>query len=159
MPMKYMSIKTDPFDEKEESFVDYSANFDRDCKDIKRSLRFEQGYDGVHVFVVVSDHEDHEKNKLLEIPAASGDALNYEVHDTVRDVYHIEGIDFFEIGAIPVNYRVAMDDVPWEMDIPLPFSLIKRYMTEEQKAGYEKWKAAYKGSEYSFEYLQVLGVY
>jgi hypothetical protein len=49
-------------------------------------------------------------------------------------------------------------DTTWEEDIPLPFSVIRRYLTENQLKSYMEWKAKYKKG-YVIQYVQTLGVF
>lgn len=137
---------------------DFLKNLPRDSKELKKALRVEQDTCGVQVFAVAV-HHDFEKNKPLEIPAAFGSPLSDDVYDTVRDSYHVEGVDFFEVGMVPVNYRIYLEDTIWQVDVPLPFSLIKKYLTDSQKEAFEKWKAAYKSGQYTIQFLQVTGLF
>lgn len=132
-----------------------SMNLVKDVRDIKRFMRLEEGHDGVHVWVVVS-HEDCEFNRRIEISTQYGSPLTPEVHDTVRDAYYVEGVGIHEIGYIPVNYILFLEESDFELNIPLPFSVIKRYMTEEQKRAFFEWKASFKGAEFKFRFFQAL---
>lgn len=143
-----------------DSFVesDYSDNLSKDSRDIKKALKIEQDCSGVYIIAVVSNVNSDEDD-LLEIPARVGDPLTYEAHDIVRDVFHVNGIAYHEIGRIPVNYRISIEDVPWQIDLPLPLTVIRRYMTDEQKHLFDKWKAEFVGKDYSFEFIQILDVF
>lgn len=137
---------------------DYSGNAKKDSQEIKRCLRVEQDTRGVTVYVIVS-HKDPDNNRMLQVPASSGEALNNEVHNLLRDEYNVHGVDYHEIGPIPVNYVIRFDDTFWEQDIPLPFPVIKRYMSEEQKRDYDEWRSKYPTKDHEFKYLQVLGMF
>src|SRR4051812_13112043 len=88
----------------------------KDVRDIKRSLKIEQDCLGSYLFAVAM-HCDLDQNKLLEIPAYHGESLNVEVYDIVKDCFHVQGVDFLEIGSIPVSYRMSIADLPWEFDL------------------------------------------
>jgi hypothetical protein len=139
-------------DFKEEKYLEHTT---RDAKEIKKSLRLEQNYQGIWVWAVVS-HRDFELNQKIEIPAKFGVSLTPEVHDTVNDVIYLEGISFLEIGYIPVNYRLIIEDADFDLQIPLPLAVIKKYMTPEQNKIYRSWKSAFKGADFQFRYFQVL---
>lgn len=134
---------------------DYLEHTNRDAKEIKKSLRLEQNYQGIWVWAVVS-HRDFELNQKIEIPATFGMPLTPEVHDTVNDVIYVEGISLLEMGFIPVNYRLIIEDADFDLQIPLPFSVIKKYMTSEQNKIYRNWKSAFKGADFQFRYFQIL---
>jgi hypothetical protein len=118
----------------------------------------EQDTNGVQV-IAVAVSNDETKNKVLDIPTSTGTPLNTEVHNLVRDSYHVEGVDFYEIGPIPVNYRITIDGTPWEADIPLPYTVIRRYLSAAQIKSFDDWRSKYKADEFDIEYLQILGVY
>jgi hypothetical protein len=145
----------DAFDEK----PDYSENEKRDAKDIKKAIRISQEDVGMHVVAIAQNMAVPDLNLLLEVPTIDGDPLNSEVYDTVKDCYHVRGVSSYDIGRIPVNYVISLDDGNWEQEIPLPFSVIKRYMTEDQRKSFEEWRSKYKSSDFSIVYLQMLGVF
>lgn len=139
----------------EDCISKYLAQSAKDIKDIKKSIKIEQEYFGVHVFVVSISKNDCD-NIPIEIPCTYGKSLSNDVYNIVRDSYLVYGVDFHELGTIPVNYRAKIEAVEWEIDIPLPESVIKKHMTSDQKEFLEKWCLEYKKQDYDFYYLQVL---
>jgi hypothetical protein len=136
---KYFVIEENKDDE---DFPDYFENVVRDTRDIKRGIKLHQDTCGTYVFVVAVNN-NYENNRLLEISCNFGKPLNSEVHDMVKDAYHVEGVDFLEIGMVHVNYRMSIDHCMWDVDIPLSISVIKRYMTEDQRLKYDRWRSIY----------------
>jgi hypothetical protein len=96
-------------------------------------------------------------NKRIEIPTHLGLPITPEVHDTVRDIYILEGVETFDLGFVPVSYRLVMEDADWDTHVPLPFSVIKRYISSDLKNQYMKWKSKFKDSDYRIQLLQMLG--
>lgn len=142
-----------------DNFVaDHSENIGKDRREIKKALHIKQDSIGVSVYAVAIN-KNSDNNRLLEIPTTSGSPLNYEVHNIVRDCYHVAGVSFHEIGEIPVNYCITMDETSWEEDIPLPPSVINRYMTEKQRELFEAWRATFNSDDHSILYLQILGTF
>lgn len=137
----------------------YDKYIPRDSRDIKKCIRIEQDYSGVFVFAVAVDTDDYDKNKPMEVPAQFGAPLSEEVHDQVKDVYHVDAVSVHEIGRIPVNYKLYLDDTLWCVDVPLPFAVIKKYMDDYQKQEFEKWRSAYKSANYSIRFLQVVSLF
>jgi hypothetical protein len=138
-------------------FEKYIEQAPKDSRDIKKALKIEQGHLGVYVCALATN-ENYELNKRIEVPTTFGTPLTAEVHDTVRDVYYLEGVDIHEVGLIPVNYRIFIEDSDWESYVPLPFSVIKRYLSDEQKFSYYKWSSAYKGRGFHIRLVQILGL-
>jgi hypothetical protein len=131
--------------------------FVKDARDIKRNLHVEQGDSGVFVYAIAVSKEVIDS--FISIPAKFGTPLGNECYDMVKDVYYVEGRSYLEIGEIPINYRLVDSTNCWVSDIPLPRSVMKRYMTEEQKKKMSEWKSQYSSSLYNIEFLQVLSVY
>lgn len=137
----------------------YDKYIPRDSRDIKKSLRLEQDYAGVFIFAVAIDTDDYEHNQPMQVPAQFGAPLSEEVHDQVKDVYHVDAVSVHEIGRIPVNYKIYLDDTLWCVDVPLPFTLIKKYMDDQQKQRFEEWRSAYKSDKYAIRFLQVVALF
>jgi len=131
----------------------------KDRRDIKRCLQVQKDSFGVRVFAVAIS-KDHDYNQTLKISTAAGEPLCTEVYDLVKDCYYVNGVSWFEIGIIPVNYRLLMESVYGsEIDIPLPPSVIRRHMSDRQKEDFNVWKRDFQAKTYRIEFLQVLNVY
>lgn len=135
----------------------YLENIVKDSKDIKKIIHIEQNYFGVYVFALAV-HENYELNKKIEIPTHLGTPLTPEVHDTVRDVYYLEGLDVLELGHIPVSYRLIIDDCDWDTHVPLPLAVIKRYLTQKQKSILSNWMNTFKNQNCKIKFVQLLGL-
>ena len=142
------------FDIEEQKHVDAEK---RDVRDIKKSFRIEQ-YGKETLVVAVARHKLSEMNYPIEISAEEGKPLTYEAYDVVKDCFHVLGVSNYEIGHIPVSYIASFDGVPWREYIPLPPSVIRRYMDEHQKKTFDAWKSSFKSPTYSIVYVQMLQV-
>jgi hypothetical protein len=132
------------------------VHFDKDARDVKRSLVVDSVYRKTTVFVVaVSPNE--ELNKMLFIPCY-GIPVTQEVYDSVRDGFVLFAQDYHCVGTIPVSYRVHLMESEWATEIPLPMSVIKRYLGKEQKSALTAWESKF-GKGYRFITVQMLGVY
>ena len=133
----------------------FFENAQKDSKEIKKSIRLEQNYFGVYV-LALAVHENCDFNKKIEITTDIGTPLTPEVHDTVRDLYYLEGLDVFDLGHIPVSYRLFCDECDWDTHVPLPFSVIKRYLTKEKKINFNKWKNKFEKENLKIKFIQFL---
>ena len=138
-------------------FEEDTKDFVKDKRDIKRNLHVEQGDMGVFVYAIASTKDGNDS--FLTIPAKFGDPIGNECYDIIKDVYYVHGVDFLMIGSISMNYRLVDNTNRWFSDIPLPLSVLKRYMSEEQMTRWMDWKSMYPPSIYDIEFLQVLNVY
>jgi hypothetical protein len=133
----------------------YLENLEKDTKSIKKSITLEQNFQGVYVWVVAS-HKNFDLNQKMEIKTDFGIPLTPEVHDKIRDVYYAEGTNIHFIGYIPVSYRLIIEDSNFELIIPLPLSIIKKYMTDCQKKNYKEWKNSLENINLEFRFFQIL---
>lgn len=132
--------------------------FSRDVKLIRKELVFTQEDCGSEI-IAVAVNCDPAKNIISEIYSEYGESISRESHNVVRDTYHIYCCDHFNVGKIPINYRVSINKVDWEVNIPLPFSLIKKYLTKEQLLDFNKWFKPYDSSDYFIKFIQFVNVY
>lgn len=116
-----------------------SSALDRDAKIIKRLLKVDPKSQTTHV-VAIAIHKEPRFNRPIEIVVPTGAPLTCEVHNQLKHCYYVNGFSFYSIGTIPVSYCLHLDDMIWESYVPLPFSLVKNYMTEDQKKKFEVWK-------------------
>jgi len=131
----------------------------KDSREIKRAVQVEQSMQGTYI-CAVAVRKNEDENRLLAVPVF-GEPLSRECYDTVRDVFVVEGVDWVEVGSIPVNYtiRLGEETYGWQMDIPVPTSVIKRHLTKEQKHRLNCWKSRWNRKDYKIEYLQSLQVF
>jgi len=133
------------------------STFKKDARDIKRSISVESACRRTCVYVIaISNDEDN--NRMLFIPCY-GSPITQEVYDSVRDGFVIYGCDFFNLGKIPVSYTIEIEDSEWSVEVPLPMSTIKRYLTDEQKAKFSLWKSKFDKDDCRFSTAQMLEVY
>jgi len=135
----------------------FVAKIPIDFKAIKGSLEIEQDTLGVFV-VAVAIHNDESKNSLMEIPTQFGNPISNEIHDFVRDCYRVECADFFQVGHVPINYRLRMTGILWTVDVPLPLAVVRKYLSEEGKRAFDDWLAKHK-DDHTIELIQTLGVF
>ncbi len=129
----------------------------KDIRDIKRCLVAESSFRHTSVYVVAVSNNDDSNNTVF-IPC-TGRPITCEAYDAVRDGFVVLGIESFLLGHIPASYSVSMPDCDWDVDVPLPMSVIKRYLTEEQKNKFTLWKLKFHKDEFRFETIQIISVY
>lgn len=120
------------------SDMESSKYFKAENRQIRKAIKFYQGSIGTYVYAVAI-HRNVESNKLIEIPSY-GTAITTEVYDCVRDCFCVRCHNFFDLGYIPVNYYLIIKDIDSHIDMPLPFSVIKTYLSKEKLKSYNLWK-------------------
>lgn len=134
---------------------DDDARLQKDARDVKRSVRIEHGLRSTTIVVVAISYDDM-KNKTLFIPCESGDPISREAYDAVRDGFVVYGCAQFELGTVPVSYKINCNGL--DCPVPLPMAVIRRYLTEKQKSAFAAWKSGLKDGHF-FDTVQFLGVY
>jgi hypothetical protein len=130
----------------------------RDIKEIKKSLVFEPSEQGSYIWAVAFNKDDNYNSRIV-IDANRGMPVTTEVYDTVADKFYLEGCSSFEIGYIPVSYSFTIEDTDFTHTVPLPLSVIKKYMTKTQLKNFASWKNAYQSSEYEIRFVQLVELY
>ena len=148
-------------EEEEEERPDFSENLPIDLKDFRKKVQLVQMDDGMCIHVVAINIKNPELNNVRSIPAYTGEALNVGVYDLVKDNYCIECESYHELGSIPVNYKLWVKGAySWMIDVPLPLSIIERYLSERQKENFGNWKLGLGNlKDYTLDTIQVVDVY
>jgi hypothetical protein len=141
---------------------DLLTNEDKDLdqknvRDIKRTLNIDSSYRKTVVYIVAVA-EDETQNKVLFI-RCSGLPVTQDVYDSARDGFVVCAQEFHRIGSVPVSYKIEIEESEWSAQIPLPMSVIKRYLTEEQKMRLALWKSKFGKNTHRFITTQMLEVY
>ena len=145
-------------DEDDELFFSVEKNMQKDIRDIKRNfvLNVSHNRETVVYVAAVSLHDDLNETLFIQ---CSGTPLTHEAYDAVRDGFVLFAVDQYFVGSIPISYTLSCPESEWEVDVPLPMSVIKRYLTDEQKMRFAEWKSRYDKVMFTFEVVQILGVY
>lgn len=128
---------------------------EKDIKEIKKLIQIQNEPRGVFVYLVAY-YKCLDLNPILELSTKSGIPLNPEVHNVVSDNYVFRGVSIFNVGYIPVSYRLVLGDSCFEEFVPLPFSVVKRYMSNDNKKKLAKWKLKFNDTDFAFKTFQIL---
>ncbi len=128
-------------------------------KAIKNSLKITPALGSTYIVVLVF-HEDSDKNHLCPIKYDKGIPLSGHLYDTQSKAYYVECHDLLLLGIIPVSFLMSMTNVGnWNPRIPLPETVIKKYLDTQQKKDLKNFKNKHAGNQYSFQYLQMVDCY
>lgn len=127
----------------------------KDRRDIKRNISVVRGEDAVYVYAIAVSRDIY-NDDYISVPATLGDPIGDMCYNIVQDRFYVKGVSYHMIGEIPVSYRLEIDN-HWQVNVPLPPSVIKRYMTELQRSDFLEWKQSYKNCD--IEFMQLLSVF
>jgi hypothetical protein len=67
-------------------------------------------------------------------------------------------LEYYALGYIDVSYylKIKGNDF-WRTRIPLPENVICRYLGKESLEKLKSFKTRYKGAEYYFQFIQMIG--
>jgi hypothetical protein len=133
----------------------------KDVRDLKRrlSLRIIDNDYGTRIFAIAISKTLY-GNEELRIPTQCGEPICEDVHDMIRDCYLVEGVEYLDLGEIPICAVMDMDDIyGWRVDVPIPTNIMKRYMSETQKSKFLNWKQRFRPKEYVIKLIQMRNVY
>ena len=125
--------------------------------DIRDKLEIEFSHDKTYV-AVLAVAENSDRNKLTTVSCKKGIPITGYSYDSQTESYVVECCDYFPLGYIQASYWHTMPGVAnWRQRIPMPESVIKRFLTPEQKSDLRGFKAAYKGCK--FHFMQIISCY
>ena len=121
---------------------------DRFSKVVKTSILVEPHFQNTFVVAVASSKSS--SDSILRINCRGGTAIGGYVYDTLNDCYCIQGIDYVTIGYVSIAFKITTKDSSWSTFIPVPESILQRYMSRKQKNDLNNFKEHYKECKISF---------
>jgi hypothetical protein len=125
-------------------------------RDIKANI--EIMFTDVRTFIIlIAVAKDFSRNNLTSIVCKKGVPLCGYVYDTKSECYYLDCVDFAHLGYIPFSVQIKVKGVGnWRKRIPLPESVVRRYLTSEQKDDLKRFRVKYPSSEYNLNFVQFL---
>jgi hypothetical protein len=107
--------------------------------------------------IVVASHKEKSRNIINRVSYKKGIPLGGYVYDAQTESYQVECADYLHLGFVPVSFVARMKGVEhWEMRVPMPESVLKKYLTTLQKRELRNFKSHFKAEEYDIQYIQML---
>lgn len=135
--------------------------FTKDIKDIRLGL-IPMAVDHVTHVTCVAISKDTQKNVRLHLPLHKCLPVAGYAYSQVNDTYTFNCYMSLDLGFIPIAYRLKIDSVgAWTAFVPMPESVLKRYMTPEQRRNLAHFKSSLRdeGEDVVYEYVQMLSAY
>ena len=128
----------------------------KDQRAVKNNLKVEVTGFSTRL-AIIAIHKDPEQNELKKI-LCEGTPVGGYVYNVVEDCYYVRCAGRLELGSIPIAFCLrAGDNKFWMGNVPMPESIIKKYLNEIQQIHFNAFKSAYKAEDHTYEYLQCVG--
>lgn len=128
----------------------------KDSRDIKRSLDVIATPERTYL-IVLAVSRNMEYDDITHIGCDHGTPIGYFPYDSVNDTYEMYCTDFMNLGYIPVSFGLGIKgSSDWFIRVPMPESVIKRYMTDQQLMDLKVFRGTYNSDDYDIEFLQLV---
>lgn len=129
---------------------------ENDVDIIRNSLIIERIPDRMKIIAVVVDTENKSGNDINLIKC-NGDPLGCFAYDAQHDGYYVHCAGYFDLGAIPVAYRIkSQGQLESNNVIALPDELIEKYFAPQQKKAMKIFREKFPSPRFSMQYMQVV---
>lgn len=129
---------------------------DKTAKEVCNNLEIKVSLDKTYI-IVVAVNRDLSKNLISRISCKKGIPILGYVYDSQTDSYCIECSDYLHLGFIPVSFKGKMKGLKdWQVSIPMPESVIKKYLTSMQKKELKNFRNSFKDDVFEIQYIQMV---
>lgn len=107
--------------------------------------------------IVLAVSKEKSKNMISKVTCKKGIPIGGYVYDQQNDSYHVECCDYLHLGYVPISYVIRIRGVPdWEARVILPESVIRKFLSSQQKKELKNFKAHFRSADYDLEYIQMI---
>lgn len=136
-----------------ENIEEKNLNF---AKEVKKHLEVITSEVQTYI-IVVAIHKEFYRNLITKINCRKGLPIGGYVYDSQNDSYHINCVDYLHLGFIPFSFFVKIAGVEqWKNYIPVPETLIKKYLNPLQKNELKNFKNSFRESEFDIQFIQMI---
>jgi len=124
--------------------------------EIKKAIYLKPCVEHTHIFVLAFHHA---RNKLTAIVyKEKSSPIGGYTYDAKFGQYYVECAEHLDLGVIPISFSIRIDKISrWECRIPLPESVIKKFLDADQIAKLNSFKE--KNRDCRFEFMQLVSCY
>ena len=123
-------------------------------REVHNSLELLPSFERTYI-IVVARHKDKGRNYLNRISCKKGLPIGGYVFDSQSESYHVECADYLHLGHIPISFVAKIKGLEhWEMRVPAPEAVLKKYLSALQKKELKNFKTHFK--DHDFQYIQMI---
>jgi hypothetical protein len=137
-----------------ESNVSHPNSDAEDIDIIRNTLVIERVAERMRIMVIVRDNENINEN-VISLIQCNGDPLGCYAYDSQHDGYYVNCAYHYDLGAIPVAYRVSNQGIKDNSNImALPDEIIEKYLTPNQRNMMKTIRERYATPRFAITYMQ-----
>ncbi len=108
--------------------------------------------------IVAAVHRDKARNAINRISCSKGVPIAGYVYDasTGQEAYVYECCDYLHLGYIPASFVAKMQGSSWEVRVPMCESVIKKFMSSQQRRELKNFKNHFRPEDYHVEFIQMI---
>lgn len=126
------------------------------AKEVRDQLEISVSDERTYI-IVVAIHKEHSRNVISRISCKKGLPLGGYTYDSQSDTYHIECMDYLHLGFAPCSFIARIRDIKhWETRVPLPESVIKKYLSPLQRKELKNFKTHFNAEDHDIQYIQMI---
>ena len=126
------------------------------AKEVQHFLEVLPSFERTYI-IVTAIGKDRGRNSVNRISCKKGIPIGGYTYDSQSDSYHVECTDYLHLGYIPVSFAIRVRGINhWEMRVPIPDNVIKKYLNSLQKKELRNFKNHFKTEDYEVQFIQMI---
>lgn len=126
------------------------------AKELQHFFEVTPSFERTYV-IAIAHHRERGRNFVNRISCKKGLPIGGYTYDSQSDSYHVECTDFLHLGYIPVSFTTKVKGIfGWEVRVPMPESVLKKYLTSLQKKELKNFKNHFKAEDYEVQFIQMI---
>ena len=122
-------------------------------KQVKKLLHIDIIDANSHIIALAISNRS-EANVLTKISCKAGMPIKGYVYDAQNDNYCVECVDHLNLGPIPIQINLSLQNDEWKTTIPVPDKIIEKKFNFTQKKQLKEFKKKYPAEEFIITYMQ-----
>lgn len=128
----------------------------KDFKNLVEEMELTVSSERTRVFLVAINKKKSSTNKGCYLGSREGEPFGGYVYDRENDAYYIECIEHMDLGFVSCSFSLSLPHIGnWVCDIPLPVTVIKRYLNDSQQKLLEFFEKKFKKYDFEIQFIQM----
>jgi len=126
------------------------------AKELQHFLEVVPSFERTYI-IVTAHHRERGRNFVNRISCKKGLPIGGYTYDSQTDSYHVECSDYLHLGYVPISFTTRVKGlIGWEMRVPMPENVLKKYLSSLQKKELKNFKNHFKVEDYEVQFIQMI---